>query len=318
MVGVAVGRRSRVRGDEVVPFGRTDRQRVPDHDPAVGGLPRRLDDVRAGDVDARRRHVDPERPYPERPGSAVEEGAEHARGIEGRDAQPIDRAVRGDERAGVAVGQERVVGDRWERRRRRGAPRRRRRAVLRAAHRGHPRVVPLPVSGDQGVRGLRSPRTLLVRVDGRRRVQQRLHDPPGLLDPVLSREAGGVAHHRRVEQHLVRRRALAALLGELHVEGDLLGSSAVRAPRIELEPDPGGGVELHDDLIRLRPPVLLEGEPQPRRVLADQPKLGLRGRQMLPRADEERHARPPPVVDVQAERGERLRRRIGSHAVVSR
>ena len=36
VVGVAVRRRSRVRGDEVLPLGRTHRQRVPDHDPAVG------------------------------------------------------------------------------------------------------------------------------------------------------------------------------------------------------------------------------------------------------------------------------------------
>ena len=58
---------------------------------------------------------------------AVEQRAEHARRVEARDAQPVDDAVGRDQRAGVAVGEERVVGDRRERRRRRGALRLRRR-----------------------------------------------------------------------------------------------------------------------------------------------------------------------------------------------
>ena len=55
------------------------------------------------------------------PACAVEQRAEHARRVEARHAQPVDRAVGRDERAGVAVRQERVVGDRRERRRRRRA-----------------------------------------------------------------------------------------------------------------------------------------------------------------------------------------------------
>src|SRR4051794_27744556 len=47
--------------------------------------------------------------------------------------------------------------------------------------------------------------------------KQRLHDPPGLLDAVLPREAQAVAGHRGLESHLVEGRALAALLGEIHV-----------------------------------------------------------------------------------------------------
>ena len=57
---------------------------------------------------------------------------------------------------------------------------------------------------------------------GRRVVEQRLHHPPALLDAVLAGEALAVTDHRGVKQDLVRRRALAALLGELHIEADLL------------------------------------------------------------------------------------------------
>jgi hypothetical protein len=62
--------------------------------------------------------VDPERTEPERPGLPVEQAAEHARRVEGGDAEPVDRAVGRDQRARVAVGQEAVLGDRRERRRR--------------------------------------------------------------------------------------------------------------------------------------------------------------------------------------------------------
>ena len=47
--------------------------------------------------------------------------AEHAGRVEARDAEPVDRSVGGDERARVAVREERVVGDRREGRRRGGA-----------------------------------------------------------------------------------------------------------------------------------------------------------------------------------------------------
>ena len=70
-----------------------------------------------GLVGARRRDVDAERPEAERARLPVEQAAEHARRVEAGDAQPVDRAVRRHERAGVAVGQEGVLGDRRERRR---------------------------------------------------------------------------------------------------------------------------------------------------------------------------------------------------------
>ena len=91
----------------------------------------------------------------------------------------------------------------------------------------------------------------------RRRVEQRLHDPPVLLDAVLAREARAVAAHRGVEQDLVRRRALAALVRELHVQRDPLGLDRLAALGVDDHPDAGRRVELDDDLVRL-------GRPWPR------------------------------------------------------
>ena len=117
VVGVVVGRGPGVRRDRVLPPPRPDRQRVAHLDPALRRVPGRHQRVRARLVGARRGHVDPERREAEGPGLAVEEASEDARRVEGGDAQPVDGAVRSDERAGMAVGQEGVVGDRRERRR---------------------------------------------------------------------------------------------------------------------------------------------------------------------------------------------------------
>ena len=214
----------------------------------------------------------PNGPSRKRPGPAVEQGAEHARRVEARDAQPVDRSVRSDERTRVAVGQERVVRDRREGRRRGGALRLRR-GGLGGAH-GSPRAVPAAVVGDELVRGVRPPRSLLVVVHLRRVVEQRLEDPPGLLDAVLPGEARAVPVHRRVQQHLVGRRQLLALLPELHVEVDLLAARPGRstAPataagrrssgRASRRADPGSGRRF-------------EVEAQPRRPAEDEPQLGL-------------------------------------------
>ena len=110
-VGVLVGRRPGVRGDRVRASSGLDHQRVVHQDPAARGVPGRRQHVRAGHVGARRRHVDAVRSEPERPGSAVEDVAEHARRVERREAQPVDRPVRCDQGTGVAVRQESVVGD---------------------------------------------------------------------------------------------------------------------------------------------------------------------------------------------------------------
>ena len=117
MVGVVVGGRPGVGGDRVFVAARAHGQRVAHHDPAVRRLPRRLEHVRSRLVDDRGRVVDPEWREAEEPRLAVEQAAEDAWRIEARHAEPVDRPVGGDERTCMAVGEERVLRDRRERRR---------------------------------------------------------------------------------------------------------------------------------------------------------------------------------------------------------
>jgi hypothetical protein len=141
-------------------------------------------------------------------------------------------------------------------------------------------------------------------MDLRRGVEQRLNYSPGLL---LAREGQAVADHRGVEEHLIRGRPFAALLRKLHVQVDSLGLHGVGAFCVHDQPDPGRGVELDDQLVGFRAPEPGR-EAELRRLLEDEPKLGLGDRQMLAGADEERDARPAPVVDLQAQSGVGLRR----------
>ena len=233
VVGVVVGGRARVRRDLVLVIVRAHRQRRADDDPAVRRLPRRLEDVRSRDVHTRRRVVDAERRQSERPGTTIEQAAEHARRVEPRHAEPVDRAVRGDERPGVAVREERVVGDRRERRRCR-------RALGRLVTSGFLLMArsTATASGRARRRHRRPPRgpSCRARTDARAVARRR----SGCMTRqhssthVLTREAGAVAGQRCVQQHFVRRRALPTLVGELQVECDLagagdIGSTGVRA-----------------------------------------------------------------------------------------
>ena len=92
-----------------------DRERVGDDQPPGARHPGRLDDVRPGEVAAARRHRDVDRREAKAAGVAVEHLApEHARPVDARQAQPLDVAVRTDEGADLAIGEEAVLGDRWE------------------------------------------------------------------------------------------------------------------------------------------------------------------------------------------------------------
>ena len=105
-----------------------------------------------------------------------------------------------------------------------------------------------------------------------------------LLDAVLTGERRAVADQRGVQQHLVGRRALPALLGELHVEGDLLGPAARRRVRVDDQPDAGDRVELDHELALDRRAVPdRREEAEPRRTAEHQPQLGLGDRQALAR-----------------------------------
>ena len=116
VLGVFVGGRPRVRRDQILAPARAERERVAYRRPAGRRRPGRQQRVGARLVDARGRHVDAERAEPERAGLAVEQRAEHARRVEARHAQPVDRAVGRHQRARVAVGEKRVLGDRRKRR----------------------------------------------------------------------------------------------------------------------------------------------------------------------------------------------------------
>jgi hypothetical protein len=115
VVGVVVGGRPAVRVRAIVlVVPRPDQEHVAHDDPAAGGPPARLEDVRAGQVAARGRHLDVGRPEAEAAGVAVEDRSEHARRVEARQAEPLHVPVRRQERARLAVGQEAVLGDRRE------------------------------------------------------------------------------------------------------------------------------------------------------------------------------------------------------------
>jgi hypothetical protein len=157
VVGV-VGRRRplvRVRAVVLVVPG-PDQQDVADDDPAALGVPARLEHHRPRQVAPRSRHQDAVGAEAEHPGVAIEDRTEHARGVEPREAHPVHVAARRDERARLAVRQERVVGDGRERAR--AEPRR---------------------------PGVRAPRTSARRsasrpsVRGRRRVARRTQRPRG-------------------------------------------------------------------------------------------------------------------------------------------
>ena len=115
VVGVVVGRRARVGDHRLARMPVADRQRVADDEPAGWGHPGRLEDVGARLVAPSSGNVDAVWSHAERTGAAIEQRTEHARPVEAGQAEPFDRAVGRDERAGMAVGEERVVGDRRER-----------------------------------------------------------------------------------------------------------------------------------------------------------------------------------------------------------
>ena len=117
VVGVVVGGRTRVRRDLVLVVARPHRERVAHDDPAGRRLPGRFEHVRSRLVDARGRVRDPERPEPEDarlrssrlPNMLGESNA-------GRTSQST--APSGAISAPVwQFGEERVLGDRRERRR---------------------------------------------------------------------------------------------------------------------------------------------------------------------------------------------------------
>ena len=138
VLGVLVGRRPGVRGDRILAAARTHHQRVANDRPPAWSLPRSYQRVGPWLIGPAAWNVDPERAEPERAGAPVKQRSEHARRVKPRHAQPIDRAIRCDQRSRMTVRHERIVGDRGERRRSRCALGHRR--GLRLALRGRGRL----------------------------------------------------------------------------------------------------------------------------------------------------------------------------------
>ena len=97
---------------------------------------------------------------------------------------------------------------------------------------------------------------------------------PWPIDHVLTREVIRLAAQRRLEQHLVGGRPLAANRGELHVEVDGAQRHALRGLRLPLEPRAGLRADAEDELVPGRPRRAARREPEPRRLLEDDPHLG--------------------------------------------
>ena len=89
-------------------------QRVAHDEPTRPCLPGGLQDIGAGKVATTGRHEQLGRPEPERAGSPVEDGAEHAGAVGAWEAKPLDAPAGPDQRRDLAVGQEPVFADRGE------------------------------------------------------------------------------------------------------------------------------------------------------------------------------------------------------------
>jgi hypothetical protein len=93
---------------------RADGQEVLHDHPPRGGLPGGFQHHRPRDVSALLWHLSAAGAEPERAGSPVEQRPEHAGGVGAGQAQPLDRPVRRDQAALLAIGQEPVCGNRRE------------------------------------------------------------------------------------------------------------------------------------------------------------------------------------------------------------
>ena len=96
------------------PHAVTDRlhhEEVFDDQPPRRGVPRRLEHHGARHIAPVVRHERPRGPEPKVAGRAVEEGAEHTGRVRPGQAQPLDRSVRSNKTAVLAVREEPVVGD---------------------------------------------------------------------------------------------------------------------------------------------------------------------------------------------------------------
>ena len=122
-------------------------------------------------------------------------------------------------------------------------------------------------------------------------------------------EERAVADQRCFEDDLVRSRSVAALFGELHVQGNRLGPWRICAMRLEDHADAWPRVDPDHELVRTRAGSVSPGMRAARRRERSKPDLGLRERKVLAGPDRKRHAAPPRVLDPELEGSVGLRRR---------
>ena len=162
------------------------------------------------------------------------------------------------------------------------------------------RLAPATVGLGDGVCRGGPPRSALVRLDRSRRVEEGLHDPPGLLDHLPAREERADLH----EAASTRSRSYGPggsteLLGEVEVQRDGLGDLLAGRLRPDedrhagLPPDPEDDVVVAGGVEPVRAPLQL------RHALEADDDLRRRPRERLSRADEDRDARPAPVLDLE-------------------
>ena len=159
---------------------------------------------------------------------------------------------------------------------------------------------------------LRPPRTAVVGDHRRGVAEDRIDDPPGLLDRRLAREQVVLALERRgqeplVGRHLVRRLAHRQRLDVLHLE--LL---RVGAPRLDFDADRHVGVDLEAQPVAVR--VLLREQTLGRALELDH-DLGRLDGQALAGAHEDRDVGPAPGVDVETQRRVCLDGAVRVHAL---
>ena len=107
--GAEVGRRPAVVRAAVTDVGPAHHQQVMNDQPAGRCMPGRLEHHGARDVPAVMRHLGTGWTEPELPRGPVQQRPEHTRRVGPGQAQPLDRAVRRDQAALLAVGQEGIV-----------------------------------------------------------------------------------------------------------------------------------------------------------------------------------------------------------------
>ncbi len=123
-----------------------------------------------------------------------------------------------------------------------------------------PRLAPLRVAGQQLVRTGRAPRPLGIAFHWRRGIQQRLYDPPRLLDAVLPGEQARFALQGIAEQPLVRLRQIPELLGEDQGKVDRPRRLSPGSLGLHNHVRPGVGVDPQYELVRVGIVVRGEGE----------------------------------------------------------